>query len=321
MSAVRSSIVLLSFVVLGCAAAWGQPYPAKPVRVIVVFPAGGATDIVSRIVFQRISEQVNEQFLIDNRAGAAGMIGAEILAKSPPDGYTIMVYSQTFLANAHLYKKMAYDVQKDFAGIGTLTRIVPMLAVHPSMPVHSTKDLIDLAKARPDEIRYGSAGIGALQHLATSVLCKMTGVRMSHVPYKGGGPAVVALMSGEIHMILTPIAEVYTQVKAGRLRPIAVSSATRTKQFPDVPAIAETVKGYEFVSWFGTFAPAGTPKPIIDKLNAEIKKALADPDTAAKLSEQVLDPMYTTPEEFNQLLASEYARLKDVVALSGARLE
>jgi len=313
--------VVAGLILFACGTVWAQPYPAKPVRVIVVFPPGGATDVVARFVFQRMSEQLNQQFLVDNRAGASGMIGGAIVAKSPPDGYTIMVYSQTLIANAHLYEKMPYDALKDFIGITPVARLVGMLGVHPSMPVRTTKEFIALAKARPGQILYGSAGVGAYQHLAMSSLAIKVGLKMNHVPFKGGAPAVIALVGGEIHSILTPVAEVYPFLKSGRVRPIAVSSATRTTQYPDVPAIAETVPGFEFVSWFGTFVPAGTPKPIVDKLNAELKKAVADPDVAAKLSAQVLDPMYSTPEDFARLLKSDYDRLKDVVKLSGARIE
>ena len=307
--------------VFACGAAWSQAYPAKPVRVVVVFPAGGGTDITARIVFQKVGEQLKQQFVVDNRAGAAGMIGAEIVAKSPPDGYTIMVYSQTFINNFHLYQKVAYEL-KDFAAVAMLVRWVGMLTVHPSMPVRTTKEFIALAKARPGEILYGSAGIGAYQHLSMSVFTSMSGIKATHVPFKGGAPAVVALLAGEVQAILTPIAEVYAHINnSGRLRPIAVSSATRTAQFPAIPAIAETVKGYEFTSWFGCLAPAGTPKPIIDRLSAEIRKALANPEVIAKLAPQVLDPMHQTPEEFTRHLKLEYDRMKEVVKLSGARVE
>ncbi len=321
MSTFRLLGAFVGLVLFACGTAWSQPYPSKPVRVVVVFPAGGGTDIVSRIIFQKVGEQMNQQFLIDNRGGASGMIGGAMVAKSPPDGYTLMVYSQTMLNNMHLYQKVPYDALKDFDGIAMLTRIVGMLAVHPSMPVRTTKEFIALAKTRPGQILYGTAGMGAFQHLATSVFANMAGVEMTHVPFKGGAPAVVALMGGEVQAILTVIAELYPHIQSGRLRPIAVSSDKRTTQFPDVPAIAETVKGYEFTSWFGAFAPAGTPKPIIDRLSAEIKQAMADPEVASKLSAQVLDPMYKTPEEFAKHLKSEYDRMKDVVKQSGARIE
>ena len=321
MNTIRLLGVFVGLVVFACGSAWAQTYPVKPVRVVVVFPPGGATDTVSRFVFQKVGENMNQQFIIDNRAGAGGMIGAAFVAKSPPDGYTLMIYSQTLLANAHLYEKSPYDALKDFTGVAALTRIVGMLGMHPSMPVRTVKDFIDLAKSRPGEILYGSAGVGAYQHLSMSSLAGIIGVKMNHVPFKGGAPAVIALMGGEIHTILTPVAEVYPHLKSGRVRPIAVSSATRTTQFPDIPTIGETVKGFEFTSWFGTFVPAGTPKPIIDRLSAEIKKAMSDPTVASNLSAQVLDPMYMPPEDFAKHLKFDYDRLKAVVKLSGARIE
>ena len=196
-----------------------------------------------------------------------------------------------------------------------------MLSVHPSMPVRSVQDLVALAKRRPDEISYGTAGIGAFQHLATSLFANMAGIKLVHVPYKGGGPASIATAAGEVQMILTPISEILPHVKANRVRPIAVSSNTRTTQFPDVPTIAETVKGYDFISWMGTFVPAGTPKAIVDRLNAELKKAVADPAVAGNLNAQSLDPMHMTVEEFAKVLKAEYDKYENVVRLSGARID
>ena len=306
---------------VACGTAWSQPYPSKPVRVVVVFAPGGGTDIMGRIVFQKVGEQLGQQFIVENRAGAAGMIGAEFVAKSPPDGYTLMVYTQTMIVNAHVYSKTPYDALKSFVGITPLTRLVSMLAVHPSMPVRTTKDFVALAKTRPGEIAYGSSGVGGVQHLATSSLASMAGLKLHHIPFKGGAPAVIALMGGEIQAIITPIPEIVSHVKSGRVRAIAVSSATRTTQFPDIPSIAETVKGYDYSSWFGAFAPAGTPRPIIDRLNAEIRKAMADPAVAANLASQTLDPMPMSPEEFGRLLKSDYDMLGEVVRISGARIE
>jgi tripartite-type tricarboxylate transporter receptor subunit TctC len=300
---------------------WAQQYPSKPVRVVIVFPPGGATDIVGRLVFQKVGEQLGQQFIIDNRAGAGGTIGATLVAKSPPDGYTVMVYSTTLIANAHLYKKLPYDTMKDFTGISPVAKLIGMLVVHPSMPVRSVKDLLTLAKKRPDEISYGTAGVGAFQHLATSTFANMAGIKLIHVPYKGGGPASIAAAGGEVQMILTPISEVLPHIKANRLRPIAVSSDTRTKQFPELPAIAETVKGFEFTSWMGTFVPAGTPKPILDRLSAEIKKAVADPAVANNLSSQSLDPMFMTVDEFAKQIKADYDKYETVVKVSGARIE
>jgi tripartite-type tricarboxylate transporter receptor subunit TctC len=308
-------------VVFACGAASAQQYPTKPVRVVIVFAPGGATDVVGRVAFQKVGDQLNQQFIIDNRAGAGGTIGAAFVAKSPPDGYTLMVYSTTLLANAHLYRKLPYDSLKDFVGITPVARLVNALVVHPSMPVHSVKDLIALAKAHPGEIAYGSAGVGALQHLSSSLFASMAGIKLVHVPYKGGGPAAVACASGEIQMLLTPASEVFAHIQSHRVRPIAVSSSSRISQFPELPTIAETLPGYEFSSWMGTFAPAGTPRAIVEKLNLELKKAVADPDVAQNLASQTLDPMYMTLEEFANEMKVQYDKYAHVVKLSGARLD
>jgi len=312
---------LVCLVVFACAGAWAQQYPTKPVRVIVVFPAGGATDIVGRIAFQKVGEQLNQQFIIDNRPGASGTIGASVVAKSPPDGYTLMVFSTTLVANAHLYKKLPYDALKDFIGITPVARLIGMMVVHPSMPVRTVKELVALAKSRPGEISYGTAGVGAFQHLSTSLFASMAGINLVHVPYKGGGPAAIATAGGDVQMMLTPISEVLPHVKAGRLKPIAVSSDKPNAQFPNVPPIGDTIKGYEFTSWMGTFAPAGTPRAIIDRLNAELKKAVADPGVASNLNSQSLDPMYMTPEEFAKVIKTDYDQYERVVKISGARID
>jgi tripartite-type tricarboxylate transporter receptor subunit TctC len=321
MSTIRLLSAVLGLVIFACGAAWAQQYPTKPVRVVIVFPPGGATDIVGRIAFQKVGEQLNQQFVIDNRVGAGGTIGAAFVAKSAPDGYTVMVYSSTLVANAHLYRKLPYDALRDFTGITPVARLVNALVVHPSMPVRTTQDLIALAKKRPGEISYGSAGVGALQHLSMSLLANMADLKMTHIPYKGGGPAALATVAGEIQVLLTPISEVLPHIKSQRVRVIAVSSDKRVTQLPEVPTIGETVKGYEFSSWMGTFVPAGTPKPIVDKLNAELKKAVADPAVASNLSAQTLDPMYLTPEEFAQRLQADHKKFGEVVKISGARLE
>jgi tripartite-type tricarboxylate transporter receptor subunit TctC len=321
MNTIRLLSAVFSLIIIACGSSWAQQYPVKPVRVVIVFPPGGATDIVGRIAFQKVGEQLNQQFVIDNRAGAGGTIGAALVAKSLPDGYTLMVYSTTIVANAHLYTKLPYDALKDFVGITPIARLVSVLVVHPSMPVHTTKDFIALAKARPGEISYGSAGVGALQHLSMSLLATMANVKMVHVPYKGGSPAAVATASGEIQALLTPISEVLPHINSRRVRAIAVSSAARVTQMPDLPTIGETVQGYELTSWMGSFAPAGTPAAIVEKLNAELKKAVADPGVASNLSAQTLDPMHMTPEEFAKQLKADYEKFRQVVKASGARLD
>ena len=314
-------VAWLGCAVFGWSVAWGQAYPSKPVRVVIVFPPGGATDVVGRLAFQKVGEQVNQQFVIDNRVGASGTIGAAFVAKSAPDGYTVMVYSTTLLANAHLYKKLPYDSLRDFVGITPVARLVSALVVHPSMPVRTVKDLIALAKARPGDISYGSAGVGALQHLSTSLFTNMAKINMVHVPYKGGGPAAVATAAGEIQVLLTPASEVVPHIQSRRVRPIAVSSSQRITQFPQLPTIAETLPGYELTSWMGTFAPAATPQVIVEKLNSELKRAVADPAVASSLSSLTLDPMYMTPEEFAKELKVQYDKFGQIVKLSGARLD
>jgi tripartite-type tricarboxylate transporter receptor subunit TctC len=301
--------------------AFAQAYPSKAVRVIVVFPPGGSNDVVARIVFQKMSEQLGQQFVIDNRGGAAGTIGADLVAKSPADGYTLMVQSATHLANAHLYKKLPYDTLKDFVGITTMARQVGILVVHPTLPVKSGKEFIALARKHPGEIIYGSAGNGSYVHLSMALLAEMMNLKMIHVPYKGGGPAAIALVSGETQAQLATIGSLFTHLKSGRVRPLGVSSDKRVPQFPDVPAIAEFVPGYEFTAWVAAFAPAGVPRPVVDKLNDELRKALADPGVASKLVAQTLDPMHMTPEQFAARLKSDYDKYEKVVKASGARID
>ena len=284
-------------------------YPDRAIRVLVVFPPGGSNDVTARIVFQKMPDIMGQQFVVENRGGASGTIGAAVVAKSPADGYTVMIQSATHIANAYTYRgKIQYDTLGDFIGVTALARQVAMLVVHPSMPVKTTQDLIALAKKRPGDITYASAGLGSYTHLTMVTLINDAKIKMLHVPYKGGGPSGVALMSGEVQTNFGTIASLIPHIKSGRVRPLGVSSADRVKQFPNVPAIAEAVPGYEFTAWVGAFVPAGTPKPIVDQLNAALKKALADPDVAGKLSAQTLDPMYMTPAQFDARLKSDYAR-------------
>jgi tripartite-type tricarboxylate transporter receptor subunit TctC len=313
------ALVLAAFFVPSVVLA--QAYPSKPVRVIIVFPPGGSNDVVGRLVFQKVSDLMGQQFVIDNRGGAAGTIGSDIVARSPADGYTVMVQSTTHIANAHLYKKLPYDVLKDFIGVTTLARQVGMLVVHPSLPVKTGKEFVALAKKRPGEIIYGSAGNGSYVHLSMALMASMAGVKMVHVPYKGGGPAAIAIVAGETQAQLATIGSLYPHIKANRVRPLGVSSDKRTAQFPDVPAIAEFVPGYEFTAWVGCFVPAGTPRPIVDALNAVLGKALADPDVASKLTAQTLDPMHMTPEQFAQRMKSDYDKYAKVVKISGAKID
>ncbi len=305
---------------LGVAAAAGaQAYPSKPVRMIIAWPPGGANDIAGRIVAQKLTENTGQQFVVDNRGGASGILGSDVVAKSPPDGYTIMVHSTTHVSNPHLYSKIPYDTMKDFVGVSPLGRQVGMLVVHPSLPVKTVREFIDLGRKRPNDITYSSSGSGSFVHLAMAQLNAMTNTKMIHVPYKGGGPAAVAISSGEVQAMTATVGSVIPHINSKRLRPVAVTSEQRIPLFKDVPAIAETVKGYEFTAWVGTFAPANTPKPIVDRLNAEIQKAMKDSSVAAKLGAQTLDPMFMRPEQFAARLQADYEKYGRLIKQTGAK--
>jgi tripartite-type tricarboxylate transporter receptor subunit TctC len=299
-------------------AADAQNYPVKPVRVITPWPSGGLTDVAGRLVFAKISESMGQQFVIENRAGATGSIGADAVAKAQPDGYTLMVHSASHLSNAYTYPKLPYDTFRDFAPIGLLVAQTGILVIHPSLPVKSVKELVALARARPEQLLYASSGGGSFSHMAFALLNSMTNTKMLHVPYKGGGPATTAVISGEAQMLAGSPAAVLTQLQANRLRALGVTSDTRLKQFPNVPTIAESgVPGYEFRGWVGVFAPAGTPKPIVDRLNAEIKKVLERPDN--KLD--ALEPWYMTPEQLAVRMKSDYEKYGRIFKIIGTKFD
>ncbi len=315
--AVLAAVALL----LPAAGVLAQAYPTKPVRLLIPWPPGGANDVVGRIVAQRLTEQLGQQVIVENRGGASGTIGSDLVAKGPADGYTIMVHSATHVANPHLYKKLPYDTLKDFTGVTALAVQVGMLVVHPSLPAHSVKAFIALGRARPGQIVYGSSGSGSFVHLAMALLNSTTNTDMVHVPFKGGGPATIALASGEIQAMTATIGSLIPHIASKRVLPLGVTSAQRVKQYPDVPAIAESVPGYEFVAWIGAFVAAGTPRPLVDRLNAEFRKALAHPDTAKILGGQTLDPLPMSPEEFGKLLKADYDKYEKVIRISGARID
>ena len=299
-----------------------QVYPAKPVRVLVPWPPGASNNIVGRVLAHRLSENLGQQFVVENRSGASSIIGTELVAKSAPDGYTVLVNSATIVANALLYRKLPYDPLRDFIGVTALARQVGILVAHPSVPAKNVKDLIALARARPNEVIFASTGSGSFTHLCMALFNEMTQTKTLHVAYKGGGPAVIALVSGETHVFITGIAAVIPQIKVNRLRALAVTSAERTTQFPEIPTLSEAgVPGYELTAWIGFFVPAATPRPLAEKLNAEIKKALDHPDVAKHLSGQTLDPMHTSIEEFAARLKADYEKYDRLVKISGARVE
>jgi tripartite-type tricarboxylate transporter receptor subunit TctC len=303
-------------------AASAQSYPSKPVRVVIPWPPGGSNDVVGRIVTQKVGENLGQQFIVDNRAGAAGSIGADVVAKAPPDGYTLMVHSTSHVGNAHLYKKLPYDTLKDFTGVALLAAQPGALTIHPSLPVKTVKEFIALAKARPGTINYSSSGNGSAPHLSMELLVAMTGIKIVHVPYKGGAPQVTALVSGETQASLATVSTVLVHVQSGRLRALGVSSAKRSATMPDVPTIAEAgVPGYEMSPWIGVFVPTGTSKELIAKLNSEINRALKAPDVSNLLSSNALDALGGTPEEFDVRIKADYEKYAKLIKLTGAKVD
>ncbi len=319
-----SALLLLPMAALMAlsSAVLAQNYPAKTVRVIVPWPPGGSNDIVARLVAQKLTENAGQQFIIDNRGGASGIVGSDLVAKSPADGYTFMIHSTTHVSNPHLYSKIPYDTMKDFVGIAPLARQVGILVVHPSLPATNVREFIDLGRKRPNQITYSSSGNGSFVHLGMALLASMSNTKLVHVPYKGGGPAAVAISSGEVQAMMATVGSVIPHINAKRLRAVAVTSDERITQYPQIPTIAEGgVKGYEFTAWIGALGPAGMPKPILDRLNSEMHKALQDKGVSEKLSSQTLDPMFMTPEQFAVRLKSDYDKYAKVIKETGARID
>ena len=301
----------------------GQGWPSRPIRFIVPFPPGGGTDVNARIIAPRLSAALGQQVVVENRTGAGGMVGTEVVAKSAPDGYSMVIATIGPIAiNQSLYAKMTYDPAKDLAPV-TITGEVPNgLVVHPTLPAKTLKDLIALAKQRPRELNYGSSGAGAGDHLAAEMLSVMAGIRMTHVPYKGGPLAMVDLMAGNIQLIFATLATGMPYIRAGRVRTLAVASAQRFALLPEVPTVAEAgVPGYAIHNWAGVFVAAGTPRPIIDRLNVEIVKALAPPDVRQKLLEMGLVAATNTPDQFASFIQSETVKWAKVVKDANLKLD
>ena len=297
-----------------------QTYPAKPVRVVIPWPPGGLIDTVGRIVLAKMSENLGQQFVIDNRPGASGSIGADLVAKAPSDGYVLMVHSATHVANPHMISKLPYDTLKDFVGVGFMAAQTGVFTVHPSLPVKSIKELVALARAHPEEIRYASSGNGTFSHLAVALLNQLTKTKMVHIPYKGGGPATTATVAGESQLIVGTPAALVTQLDAKRLRAFAVTSDTRLKRFPDLPTVAEAgIPGYEYRGWAAMLAPAGVPRAIVEKLNDEIKKAIDSADVQKRMEH--LEPWTMTVEQANARIRSDYDKQAQLIRFTGVKTE
>jgi tripartite-type tricarboxylate transporter receptor subunit TctC len=313
------------------ALAWGltlatpsvaQSYPNHPVRIVIPLSPGGTTDVPGRIIAQKLSETLGQQFFVENRAGAGGTIGTDFVAKSKADGYTLLLSASPFVIAPHVYKKMPYDALKDFVPVIRIASGPYVLVVHPSLGVGSVKELIALAKKQPGKIDFASSGNGGAQHLVTELFMYMAGIKMNHVPYKGSGPAQQDLMSGiiKVSFVGTPIA--IPHMKSGRLKALGVSTAKRWPEMPEVPTIAEAgVPGFEAVVWIGMLAPAGTPKDIVDKLNGEIAKLVRTDEVKKLVAPTGMDPDPDTPEQFAAYVKADYDRWGKVVRESGATVQ
>ncbi|HJV10387.1 MAG TPA: tripartite tricarboxylate transporter substrate binding protein [Burkholderiales bacterium] len=303
--------------------AYAQPFPSKPVRLIVPFPPGGAVDYYARAVQNRLQETFGQPILIENRSGAGGMVGADLVVKAAPDGYTLLVGNIASLAmNVGLYSKMTYDPRKDLTPIIRTVAVNYVMAVHPSVPARSVKELIDHAKANPGKLSYGSAGSGSAPHLATELLKQRAGIDMLHVPFKGGGPMVADLLGGQIHMVIADQANLMPHVKAGKLRALAVGTLERSASYPDIPTIAESgFPGFEARAWQGIAGPANLPADIVTQLNAAFAKAMAFPEVHQRLLDGGLDPITGTPEAFAAFIRSEIDKWSRVAKDVGARVD
>jgi tripartite-type tricarboxylate transporter receptor subunit TctC len=303
--------------------AFAQPFPSKPVRLIVPFPPGGAVDYYARAVQNRLQETLGQPILIENRSGAGGMVGADLVVKAAPDGYTLLVGNIASLAmNVGLYSKMTYDPRKDLTPIIRTVAVNYVMAVHPSVPARSVKELIDHAKANPGKLSYGSAGSGSAPHLATELLKQRAGIDMLHVPFKGGGPMVADLLGGQIHIVIADQANLMPHVKAGKLRALAVGTLERSASYPDIPTIAESgFPGFEARAWQGIAGPANLPADIVRQLNAAFARAMAFPEVHQRLLDGGLDPITGTPEAFAAFIRSEIDKWSKVAKDVGARVD
>ena len=296
-------------------------YPDHPIRMIVGFPPGGAADILGRFAAGHLAEALGQQVVVDNRGGAGGLIATETAAKANPDGYTLLFTSIPHVINPHLYRKVGYDAVKDFVPIGQFVSVPLMMASNTTFSAKSVKELISLAKAKPGQINYASAGSGSSSHLAMELLRSMAKIDLVHIPYKGTGPLITDLIAGQVNVTIASAVPLSPQVKAGKLRGLAVTSPKRSPSFPDLPAIAETVPGYEVVNWFGVIAPTGTSRAIVTRVNKELNAALASPELKSRLATQGADAGGGTPEDFAKLIKSDFTKWAKVVKESGARVE
>lgn len=319
---IYTTISVLCVCVLACAAACAQNYPSKAVRIVVGVPPGGGTDILGRMLARKLTDTLGQPFVVENRPGAGTVIGADVVAKSAPDGYTLLLAINALAANHTLYKKLPYNTFRDFAPIILAATTPNILLVHPSLPVSSARDFVALAKARPNQIAYASSGTGSAAYLAAEIFKLATGARMIHVPYKGTSPALTAIIAGEAQAMVAALPGTIPFLKERRLRALALTSARRATAMPEIPTLNEAgIKGGEFETWYGFFAPAGTPGEIIARLNGSIKTLLAAVDVKQQLAAQGLEPAGNSPAEFDKYFRAEVENLARVIRAAGATVE
>ncbi len=299
-----------------------QSYPSKPIRLVLPYPPGGGTDVIARPLAQKLTEQLGQQVIVDNRGGAGGNIGMEFVAKSPADGYTLLfALTAQYAVNPSLYPKLPYDPVRDYAPISLLANAPYLLVVHPALPAKSVAELVALVKARPGQLSYSSSGNGSGAHLAGEMLRSLAHVEIVHVPYKGAGPAMPDLIAGQVQLSFITYTAAGPHIKTSRLRALGVTTAKRSPTLPDLPAIGETVAGYDSAVWYGFAAPAGTPPEVVAKLNIEVLRVLAAPDFRSRITLEAVSPIGSTPEEFGSFMRSEIVRWAKVVRDSGAKVD
>ena len=302
--------------------AYAQIYPGKPIRLVLPYPPGGGTDVIARPLAQKFTESLGQQVIVDNRGGAGGNIGMEFVARSPADGYTLLfALTAQYAVNPSLYPKLPYDPVRDYAPISLLANAPYLLVVHPSVPAKSVAELIALMKARPGQLAYSSSGNGSGAHLAGEMLRSLAHVEITHVPYKGAGPAMPDLIAGQVQLSFVTYTAAGPHIKTGRLHVLGVTTAKRSPTLPDLPAIAETVPGYDSAVWYGFAAPAGTPPDIIARLNSEVLRVLASSDFRSRITLEAVAPIGSTPEEFGNFIKSEIVRWAKVVKDSDAKVD
>ncbi len=303
-----------------CSQAFAQSYPERPVRLVVPFAAGAAADMMGRLIAQKLGEAWSGQVIVDNRGGAGTVIGTDMVAKAAADGYTLLLVTPTFIINATGIRALPYDTVKSFAPVVLFASTPLVLVVHPSLPARSVKELIALAKGRPGRINYASAGNGSPTHLGME-LFRLSGVTMTHVPYKGAAPALTDVLGGQVQLMLTSVIAVQPHIATGRLRALAVTTSKRSAVLPDVPTVAETIPGYEVINWWGVVAPAATPSNVVSRLNAEIMRTLSQPDVRERLAREGAEPAGGAPEEFGAFIRNDIAKWAKVVRETGAKID